>query len=220
MAETIGMVTMGQAPRTDLTPDVVAHLPDGVEVVEVGALDGFDSAAAVEDAIGPREGRPVMVPPLRDGTQATVDREGLLGLAQERIRDVEAEASVVAVLCAGHSPGYQADATLVEPGHLLQHWVEAIDPEGPVGVLVPDDRQIAQTRRKWGGVDVVVGAANPYADADEVTPAARALDGGLGVVAMDCMGYTEAAKRVVAAETGARVLLARSVLGRTLAELV
>ena len=40
----IGMVTVGQAPRTDVVPDMATLLPD-VEIVQAGALDGLDRAA-------------------------------------------------------------------------------------------------------------------------------------------------------------------------------
>src|SRR5687768_1806452 len=37
----IGMATIGQAPRDDVVPAMRAYLPDGVEIVERGALDGL-----------------------------------------------------------------------------------------------------------------------------------------------------------------------------------
>ncbi len=40
----IGMVTVGQAPRADIVPDMAALLPD-VDILEAGALDGLDRAA-------------------------------------------------------------------------------------------------------------------------------------------------------------------------------
>lgn len=50
---TLGFVTTGQAPRDDVTPSIVAQLPNDIEIREVGALDAFDSAAAVESALPP-----------------------------------------------------------------------------------------------------------------------------------------------------------------------
>ena len=36
----LGTVTIGQAPRTDLIPEIKQFLGDGVEILEAGALDG------------------------------------------------------------------------------------------------------------------------------------------------------------------------------------
>ena len=38
---TIGLITVGQAPRSDVVPDMAAILGGDVEIVEAGALDGL-----------------------------------------------------------------------------------------------------------------------------------------------------------------------------------
>ena len=38
---TIGLITVGQAPRSDVVPDMAAILGADVEIVEAGALDGL-----------------------------------------------------------------------------------------------------------------------------------------------------------------------------------
>ena len=40
----LGTVTIGQAPRTDLIPEIKQFLGDGVEILEAGALDGLTLA--------------------------------------------------------------------------------------------------------------------------------------------------------------------------------
>ena len=37
----VGTVTIGQAPRVDITPDLKTIIGDGIEIVEAGALDGL-----------------------------------------------------------------------------------------------------------------------------------------------------------------------------------
>lgn len=218
----VGFVTVGQSPREDVTPDVLAHLPDGVEAVEVGALDAFDSPAAVESELGPTPGEPVFVTRMRDGTSVTVDR----GAAHERVReviaDVEREVDLVCLLCTGQFPPMEADVPVLEPSALLDAWVRAAtDDDDTVGVLMPKEEQLVQTREKWDGTrDVVAVAGSPYGDPSAVEAAAAELGDEPDVVVMDCIGYTPAMKRTVRDETGAGVLLARSVLGKTAEELV
>ena len=41
----IGTLTIGQAPRSDITPILEAALPPHVECLHAGVLDGLDDAA-------------------------------------------------------------------------------------------------------------------------------------------------------------------------------
>jgi hypothetical protein len=41
MTTTVGLITVGQAPRSDVVPDMAAILGRDVEIVEAGALDGL-----------------------------------------------------------------------------------------------------------------------------------------------------------------------------------
>ena len=83
--------------------------------------------------------------------------------------------------------------------------------------------QAGELTEKWGeiGVDVICSAASPYAEQDEVTTAAGELAGHeLDLVVMDCMGYTQAHKRIVSHATGRPVMLASSTMARVVGELL
>jgi protein AroM len=70
---------------------------------------------------------------------------------------------------------------------------------------------------KWEAIDVDVtwAAASPYAGQDEVTTAAGELSGHeLDLVIMDCMGFTQAHKRIVSQATGQPVMLASTTVAR------
>jgi protein AroM len=41
MNKKIGIITIGQSPRTDVVPEMSALFGEGVEVLECGALDGL-----------------------------------------------------------------------------------------------------------------------------------------------------------------------------------
>lgn len=40
----LGIVTIGQSPRSDMVPEMLQWLPSSVEVRERGALDGLSAA--------------------------------------------------------------------------------------------------------------------------------------------------------------------------------
>jgi protein AroM len=216
----VGFVTIGQSPRTDITPDIVEQFPDDIDVVEAGALDEFNSAAEVQEAVGVREGEPIFVTQLRDGTSVTVDRDSVIDLVQARIDELAEEVSTIGVLCTGDFPTLDAEVPILEPRDLLHAWTSSIADGGTIGVLMPKQEQIDQTYEKWAEFDVVAAAGSPYTDEDEVGPAAEALGTDTDLVVMDCMGYTPAMKATVREKTGSGVLLGRSVLGKTAAEVL
>ena len=217
---TIGLITIGQAPRSDITPDIVEQLPDEIAVVEAGALDRFDSAAEIRETVGPREDEPVFVTRLRDGTSVTVDQASMIDLVQSRIGDLEDQVSTVAVLCTGDFPTFEADVPILEPSDLLHAWASSIAADGTIGVLTPKSEQVEQAFEKWADFDVVAASGSPYTDEDEVAPAAADIGTDTDLIVMDCMGYTPEMKATVREATGTSVLLGRSVLAKTATEVL
>lgn len=216
----LGFVTIGQSPRTDITPDIVEQLPDEIDVVEAGALDEFNSATEVRETVGPRKGEPIFVTRLRDGSSVTVDQASVIDLVQARIDELAQEVSTIGVLCTGDFPTFDADVPILEPSNLLHAWTSSIVADGTIGVLMPKQEQIDQTLEKWAEFDVVTAAGSPYTDEDEVGPAADAIGTDVDLVVMDCMGYTPSMKAQVREKTKSGVLLGRSVLGKTATEVL
>ena len=64
MTAQIGLVTIGQSPRVDLTPDLARLLP-GVRFVERGALDGLSQMECT--GLAPEAGEEALVTRLSGG---------------------------------------------------------------------------------------------------------------------------------------------------------
>jgi protein AroM len=188
--------------------------------MQVGALDEFDSPEAVEAALAPREGEPMFVTRLRDGSSVAVDRAAVIELVESRIADLAERVTTIGVLCTGEFPDFEAPVPILEPSDLLHAWASSIARGGTVGVIVPEQEQLDQTHEKWTGFDLVTAAGSPYTDEDEVTPAAEAIGRDADLVVMDCMGYTPAMKTAVRERTDTSVLLGRSVLAKTITEVL
>ncbi|MFP9060522.1 AroM family protein [Natrialbaceae archaeon A-chndr2] len=217
--DAVGFVTIGQAPRTDVTPEILAHFPEDTEVIEVGGLDGYEDAAAVEADLAPAAGAPQFVTRLTDGSEVIVDRAASHDLVAERITDIEDDVSVIGLLCTGSFPDLEASVPVLTPSSLLHAWTRAIDPDR-LGVIMPKAEQSDQTADKWADeFDVVAAAGTPYGDGHEVGEAADELGSDVDLVVMDCIGYNEAMRETVRERTGASVLLGRSVLAKTMTEL-
>ncbi|MBC7093524.1 AroM family protein [Candidatus Bipolaricaulota bacterium] len=215
----IALVTIGQAPRDDVVPEIRAHLPPEVEIVQAGALDGL---TVDEIATHPPLGEDsTLVTRLSDGREVTVHREFVHHRLQEAIRAVEKDVALIGILCSGTFPPLRARVPVVVPHVLVRSYVSALP--GPLGILVPSPRQVApavEEVRGWG-VEAVGASVSPYTGRAHLGAAARGLaERGATAFLLHCFGYSERMKDEVQAATGAPVLLVRSMLARALAELV
>jgi len=217
----LGLVTIGQSPRDDIMPQMLPLLPAGLDIRQVGALDGLTHEQIAELIPGPQDY--VLHTRLRDGSAVTVGRERIRSLLQSRLEQLEDEAAnPIVLLCTGEFPELRSDALLIEPDRLLVSVVGGLRP-WRAGVLVPLPSQIEAASEKWGVLkaEVVFVAASPYGEPIELTRAAEELGGhALDLVVMDCMGYTLTHRRVVTQATGRPVILASRVVARIVAELV
>lgn len=219
----LGLVTIGQAPRVDVTPDI-APLLAGVQLRERGALDELGAPAIA--ALAPVEGERVLVSRLRDGGMATLSEERVLPLVQAAIHRVVGDgAGAVLLLCTGHLPGLAARVPLYTAEQLGRGAAAALIGEGRVGVVVPEPEQAAPIAERWRddhGLEAVVAVADPYTAPDEAFAEAGVQLRAQGVewIFLDCIGYSERMRTLVAGSGSARVLLARTLAARLVAEAV
>jgi protein AroM len=222
----LGVVTIGQSPRDDLTGELAAYLPAGTRLLERGALDDLTSPAIT--ALAPDAEQDTLTSRLRDGESVMLDRRRLVPLLEQAVSALERRGATANLLvCTGTFPPLRHLRPLLDAEHLLVSGVCAIvHGSGPLGVVVPLAAQQEVLSERWQralGAPVLVDAADPYAEnAAEAIPAAACRLAGQGarIVLLDCMGYTEFARDATAARAGIPVLLARSVVGRLAGELL
>lgn len=217
----LGLMTIGQSPRDDIVPQMLPLLPAGLDIRQVGALDGLTHERIAELAPGPEDY--ILHTRLRDGSAVTVGRERITSLLQSGLKQLQNEgANPIVLLCTGEFPGLQSDALLIESDRLLVNMVRGLRPQR-AGVFVPLSSQIESAAEKWRVLkaEVVFVAASPYGEQMGLVRATEELKGHfLDLVAMDCMGYTLAHRRVVIQATGRPVILASRVVARIVGELV
>ncbi|MFD7924061.1 AroM family protein [Streptomyces sp. NPDC059740] len=226
----LGLVTIGQAPRTDLVDDVRPHL-GGLRPVEHGALDLDDfegpGEADARAAVGPVAGEAPLISRLRDGRSVQLGHEALAPRMRDAVARCEQDgAGATLLLCTGNFPPVPSSRPLLYAEPLVQHGVRAVAGADPVGVICPLPAQREDTGRRWARLlpgPVSVEPADPYApEAHEtVTEAARRLAaGGSRWLVLDCIGYTESMRAAAARSAGPAVpvLLARALAVRLAAE--
>jgi len=223
------MVTIGQAPRVDVVPEM-AKLLGAAEIVERGALDGLTPAEI--EPLAPGAGDEVLVTRLRDGSPVFLGKRRVTPLVQAKLDELDAlEVTLTVLLCTGAFHGLHSRRPLVEPDKVLLGMLRAIRFAGRLGVLTPSPRHVAQTEARWRneGFDPVVVALSPYdeertgagqaaAGAEAIAGALRA--GGVGMVVLDCIGFKPAARTELAQRVGVPVLVANLLVARLVAELI
>jgi protein AroM len=219
----IGLVTIGQSPRTDVVPEMAAVMGPAIDVRESGALDGLNRAAI--EKLAPAGGEEILVTRLADGSSVFLGKEKIVGLVEERIAALEREgASMTALLCTGAFPRLRATLTLIQPHPVLLGTLRGLSWPGRLGVLTPSVRHVPQTEARWrrDGFDPVVAPLSPYEEEDPAAlqRAAKAMrDGGAGLVVLDCMGFRRKTRDELSGLTGVPVLLANLFVARVIAEL-
>ena len=220
----VGLITVGQSPRTDVVPDMAVILGGDVDIIEAGALDGLSRAQI--DALAPVGDDEILVTRLTDGSSVFVGKMHVIPLIEQRIAALEDRGVTLnALLCTGAFPKLAARRPLLEPQQLLLGLLRAMTFPGRLGVLTPSERHVPQTEARWreSGFDAVVAPLSPYEEEDPaaVRRAADALRvGGVGLIVMDCIGFRRKTRDEIAHLTGAPTLVANLLVARVATELL
>src|SRR5262245_16818933 len=99
----VGLITVGQAPRSDVVPDMAEILGGDIEIVEAGALDGLDRDEIAR--LAPEGDDEILVTRLTDGTAVFVGKSKMIPRVEARIAALEDEdVALNVLLCTGAFP--------------------------------------------------------------------------------------------------------------------
>jgi protein AroM len=222
MARTLGIITIGQAPRDDIAALFAQHAPAGTKVVLRGALDGLSDAEV--DKLLPESGGDTLYTRLRGGRDVKISKKAVIARSPKtiaRLREEGCDAIVYA--CTGEFPPMAGDEGVLFPSRVLNGLATGLLPQGRLGLLIPLAEQAEKLTSKWTrpGLEIVAEALAPSADAKEANAAAERLAARKpDLVAMDCMSYTPVTKEQVKPALGVPTLLAITATGRVLREML
>jgi protein AroM len=217
--KTVGVITIGQAPRDDVVPDMEKVLGPEVRILQAGALDGLSHAEVA--TLAPTAGQFPLITRLLDGTSVVIGKERIIQRLQTCLDTLAGEATAFAIMCTGKFPPFRCTRPVLEPERLLFAIAGAVYGGGHLGVIVPIEAQVEAARAHWGRItpDVTVAVASPYAGAGPLVTAADTLARAHArLVVLDCMGFTQAARATVRDVVGAPVLVGASLIARMIAE--
>jgi len=142
----IGLITIGQSPRTDVTPILRDILGTKVELIEKGALDCLGKKEIEKLASTARDY--TLVTRLRDGTSVKVARRYITSKIQKCIEELEElGVDLNLLLCTAEFPALKAKKPLIMPDKLLSNIVRCVK-SGKIGIVVPEKEQIPHMERK------------------------------------------------------------------------
>lgn len=218
----IGALTIGQSPRPDMMEDIRCILPASLKIVEAGALDGLTDDEICR--LAPKQGDNVLITKLNSGKTVEVSEANIVPLLNKKLAELESSGvDNTLLLCTDRFQGLSHSRPLLEPGPLISSVVPLCSNHSNIGVLVPEDSQIEQSKKDWEPFikEVHVLSASPYDDISNIKTAAEMLASeGVDLIVLDCMGYTQAIKNEVCQAAGIPVILPKMLLARVSAELL
>lgn len=217
----IGMITVGQSPRVDVTEDIAPLFGPGIELLQRGALDGMTPEEL--KTITPEEGDYVLVSRLNNGQQVRFAERKIIPRLQAAVTSLEQDGvSCILMLCTGKfPPELKSNVRMIYPYDLLTGLVPILSGHGHLAVILPDESQIPQLKDRWEQLSdqVTLIAASPYGDRQAIIDAGEKLKNcGADLIIMDCIGYTSEMKDMIRTVTKKPVLLPRTLLARVAVE--
>lgn len=214
----VGLLTIGQSPRSDITPTFKEIFNKDIEIVERGALDSINEAQLL--TVIARKEKNICVSRLRDGRSIIMSKRNLLPLLQTELAKLEQEVDIVIVLCTEDLPTLTCEKPIFYPSRIVTQAVSSLADQPKIGLIIPLEEQRRSVLKKWKDVsdDITVAVASPY-DYGNFEEAARYLkDYRVDLIILDCMGYNEEHRQFVRKESGILTILPRTLVARMVLE--
>ncbi|WP_181409934.1 AroM family protein [Martelella alba] len=220
----LAFVTIGQTPRSDLVPEMMAEITAGrddcpPEAIEFGVLDGLEGAAL--DAMRAMPGEHSFATRLRDGTEIVTSQARTEERLNQLLKEIDTQKfDLIVLLCTGTKIEPLSHTLVIEAQRVVDATVEALAQSARhLGVILPLERQVADfAERHVFSRDAQAVAASPYAGGDMAAQAAK-LE-GCDLIVMHCMGYSAAMLKEVRETTATSVLLSRRIVAGVVRQMI
>src|SRR4029077_3586007 len=136
MPRTLGIITIGQAPRDDIASLFATHAPAGTRVILRGALDGLSDAEV--DTLRPENGADTLYTRLRGRRDVKISKKAVIARSPAAFAKLRADGcDVLVYACTGDFPPLAGDEGVVFPSRVLNGLATRPLPAGPRGVFIP-----------------------------------------------------------------------------------
>ena len=205
----IAFVTIGQAPRVDVVPDIMGMLDGVADYQEFGALDGLTPAEIASQAEPGSERR--LYTRLRDGRHVEADAGFVVDRLTVLLQRLDGLGfDLIVLLTTGVFRSFSLRTPLVHGQRAVDAWIDALVVGNcRIGVIYPLAKQA-----EIDGHGTLIQNARAVAATGE---AARLADAAAqlaeaDLILMHSVGYSEENARCMAAATGKPVVTARRII--------
>jgi protein AroM len=209
----VGLLTIGQSPRKDVVPEMKPFFLPQIKILEKGLLDNFSHEEIRR--LKPKTGETPLVTRLRKGSAVQLSEKKISSLLPEAIDSMKTKMKVkaVGVLCTHDFHKAEFPASVIFPFNSLRFLINRIIQVKCLGVVVPLESQIDDSKIKWKKDKVVVEAKSPYGKGKSWKEIAQNFSQEkVDLVILDCIGYKIKDKRAIQKLLSVPVLLPRVVL--------
>jgi protein AroM len=221
MLRKLGLLTLGQTPREDVTPTLQSILGKSVQIIERGGLDGLSESGLME--MMAQEGEAQLETRLRSGAAIALSKGAVLPRLIKAGHDLARECDAVLLLCSGEFPALaEACPTLIQPIHILRGAILAAARNRLMGLIGPES-DLEEAPAQWApyAPRVICAAASPYESIETIVAAGKSLIArGAELVFMDDMGFNEKHRTAVLRAVNRPVVCATTLTARALCELL
>ena len=215
----IAFVTIGQAPRVDMVPEILAAVHGELDAVEFGALDDLSRAEVA--AMLPPPGVASLATRMRGGEEVVISKRATGERLQQLFDRLDGQRfDAITLLCTGYFEDIGSKTLLIEAQRVVDATVDAFSLGcRNLGVMLPLARQVQEFHVQDNPQRRVTATHySPYSG-DRLEAAAHEV-GACDLVVMHCMGYSEAMRRRVADVVDKPVLLARRIVAGAIQQIV
>lgn len=218
----IGLITIGQSPREDITSDIKTFLDKQLHILESGALDNL-SGSEIKRLYPEKTDFP-LITRLKDKSSVVVGRKKIYPLILSKILEIEnLGVQLSALLCTEDFPEFASTRLVLLPSRLIFFSAISLLPVGKICVVVPMEEQKDKMQNRWEktGLKVKIETINPYENLSDIDKICHRISRQkFDLIILDCMGYNLMIKQRIKKLTGISVLLPRSILTRYIRELI
>lgn len=217
----IGMLTIGQSPRSDLIPGLMDILGEDFEIVEAGALDDLSYEDIQKIDLNPDHY--ILVSRMRDGREIKITKKFVIPRMQKQLDKIEAQGvRLTVVMCTGKFPHFKSKGLVVTPSEVLKGVVEGSLKGGKLAIVYPTKEQILYAERDFGreGVEVYADSVSPYEPKDVEGLLKRLKAEEPDLVFLNCFGFPSELKQKIVEATGKPTIHSSALIARVLKELI
>lgn len=204
----VGIIMMGSGDNKKIS-DVIKTFGDEVKVHVRGVVDGY-TYEYIRENLWPKDNESFIVSKIQGNKSIMVSTDKAMELVNLKIRELEdCEVNYILIFCTGHFENVKSKGFVVIPEDIIYGILQGLGIKR-VGIIVPEEEQIKDSKAQYSDFETVIKAASPYKDIENLKMTAEKFrEEDVELILTDCMGFNEEMGKVVKEASGKNVIVPR-----------